>query len=67
MLTKQCLNRRIPDLESLRREATAWAERRNGEQAGVDWQLTAEEARIKLMRIYPQFQGKLGEIGRAHV
>ena len=38
VFTKQCLNRRIPDLETLRREAAAWAERRNAEQVGVDWQ-----------------------------
>jgi len=59
VLSKQCLNRRIPELETLRREAIAWAERRNGEQAkGVDWQFTTADARIKLKRLYPQFQAK---------
>jgi len=58
VFTKQCLNRHIPDLDILRREATAWAERRSGEQAGVDWQFTTEDARIKLKRLYPQFLEK---------
>ena len=58
VFTKQCLNRRIPDLETLRREATAQAERRNAEQVGVDWQFTTDQARIKLKRLYPQYQTK---------
>ena len=58
VFTQQGLDRRIPDLEILRREATAWAERRNAEQVGVDWQFTTEDARIKLKRLYPQYQAK---------
>lgn len=58
VLTKQCLNRRIPEIETLRRETTAWAEQRNQEQAGVDWQFTTEAARVKLKRLYPQYQAK---------
>ena len=53
VFTKQCLNQRIPELDTLRREATAWAEQRNGEQAGVDWQFTTEDAHIRLKRLYP--------------
>jgi len=48
VFTKQCLNRRIPDLETLRREVIAWAKRRNVGQVGVDWQFTTEQVRIKL-------------------
>jgi len=58
VFTKQCLDRRIPDLETLRRGATAWAERRNAEQAGVDWPFTTEDARTKLKRLYPQYKEK---------
>jgi hypothetical protein len=54
--TKQCLDRRIPDISTLRRETTAWADRRNAAQTGVDWQFTTSEARIKLKRLYPQIQ-----------
>jgi len=58
VFTQQGLDRRIPDLETLRREATAWAERRNAEQASVDWQFTTEDARTKLKRLYPQYKEK---------
>ena len=54
VLTKQCLDRRIPDIPTLRRETAAWADRRNAEQTGVDWQFTTDDARIKLKRLYPQ-------------
>ncbi len=54
--TRQCLTRRMPDMETLQKEARAWADRRNQTQKGVDWQFTTKEARIKLKRLYPQFQ-----------
>ena len=52
-LSKQCLSRRIPDRETMEREVTAWASKRNAEQAKVDWQFTTDDARIKLKRLYP--------------
>lgn len=58
VFTKQCLNRRIADIETLRREATAWAERRNAAQVGVDWQFSNDDARIKLKRLYPKIRMK---------
>ena len=54
ILTKQCLNRRIPDIETYRREVKAWQDTRNSSDKGVDWQFTTEDARIKLKRLYPQ-------------
>lgn len=54
--TKQCLDRRIDDIETLRREAKAWADRRKASSATVDWHFTTEEARIKLKRLYPQIK-----------
>jgi hypothetical protein len=56
VLTRQCLDRRIPDLDTLRRETQAWETRRNEGQKGVDWQFTTPDARIKLRRLYPQIQ-----------
>lgn len=53
VLERQCLDRRIADRETLSREATAWAERRNNARVTVDWQFTTEDARIKLKRLYP--------------
>ena len=55
-LTLQCLDRRIPDLETLRAETHQWEQRRNASQKGVDWQFSAHDARIKLKRLYPQIQ-----------
>lgn len=55
-LTRQCLDRRIPDLETLRIETNTWGVRRNELQKGVDWQFTTKDARIKLKRLYPVIQ-----------
>jgi hypothetical protein len=55
-LTMQCLDRRIPDIETLRKETKAWETKRNGLQKGVDWQFTTADARIKLKRLYPRIQ-----------
>lgn len=55
-LTKQSLNRRLPDMQILRRQSQAWANERNTRQKGVDWQFTTDDARIKLKRLYPQVQ-----------
>ena len=55
ILTRQCLDRRIPTIQLLRSETAAWAEKRNQKQIGVDWQFETSKARIKLKRLYPQF------------
>jgi hypothetical protein len=53
ILQRQCLNRRIPDQETLRKEVAAWQQRRNAEAIEVDWRFTTDDARIKLRRLYP--------------
>lgn len=53
-LTRQCLDRRIPDQETLIRETTAWYTHRNGSGKSVDWQFTTDDARTRLKRLYPQ-------------
>ncbi len=53
ILSRQCLNRRIPDQPTLRKEATAWANRRNACGATVEWRFTTADARIKLKKLYP--------------
>jgi hypothetical protein len=55
-LTRQCLDRRIPSMKSLRLELSAWEFVRNENQKGVDWQFTTDTARIKLKQLYPQFK-----------
>ena len=53
-LGRQCLaNNRIPDLETLRALLRPWSAVRNSAQKGVDWQFTAEDARVKLKHLYP--------------
>lgn len=53
VLNRQCLNRRLPSQETLLREVKAWEQQRNQNSSPVDWQLTTEDARIKLRRLYP--------------
>ncbi len=53
VLSEQCLDRRIPDEDTLRREVSAWEEPRNEQQATIDWQFTTSDARVKLKRLYP--------------
>jgi hypothetical protein len=53
-LTRQCLDRRIPDRETLEQETTAWYQQRNQSQKSVDWQFTTADARTRLKRLYPQ-------------
>lgn len=53
VLTRQCLNRRIPDNATLSAEVAAWEHRRNTAQVKVNWRFTTTDARIKLKRLYP--------------
>jgi hypothetical protein len=53
VLARQCLDRRIPDLEALKREVAAWERGRNASAVRVDWQFTTADARVKLKRLYP--------------
>ncbi len=52
-LISQCLGRRIDNIEDVKREVSAWQKHRNNRKAIVNWQFTAEDARIKLTRLYP--------------
>ena len=53
VLVRQCLKRRLPDIETLEREATAWCVERNRLGASVDWRFRTEDARTKLRSLYP--------------
>jgi hypothetical protein len=57
ILQRQCLNRRIPNQQTLRDEVTAWQDRRNAEAVDVNWRFSTEDARIKLKRLYPSIAG----------
>jgi pyruvate formate-lyase activating enzyme-like uncharacterized protein len=50
------LSRRGASIEQMRREAAAWEHRRNQEACSINWRFTTADARIKLKRLYPQFE-----------
>jgi DDE superfamily endonuclease len=56
VLARQCLDRRIPDLEALRREVAAWERDRNAAVVRVDWQFTTADARTRLKHLYPTLE-----------
>jgi hypothetical protein len=53
VLVRQCLKRRLPNMETLEREAQAWCRERNRLGASVDWRFRTEDARVKLRSLYP--------------
>jgi hypothetical protein len=56
VLSRQCLDRRIPTQELLASEAKAWEDERNDQVVKVLWRFTSTDARIKLKHLYPQIQ-----------
>jgi len=53
VLGRQVLKERLADIESVRQKIAVWEARRNTEVAKINWRFTAEDARIKLKRLYP--------------
>jgi hypothetical protein len=53
VLSRQCLGRRIADLQTLQTQTDAWQTRRNNEQIGANWQFKTEDARLRLKKLYP--------------
>jgi transposase len=53
ILSRQCLDRRIPDEATLQREVQAYEKRRNDARATIEWQFTSRDARMKLHHLYP--------------
>lgn len=56
VLARQCLERRIPDLQTLGAEVNAWQRQRNQTVVRVRWQFTTTDARIKLRKLYPSIE-----------
>ena len=56
VLARQCLERRIPDRETLRGEVETWQKSRNRDAVRVNWRFTTEDARIRLRSLYPSIQ-----------
>ena len=53
VLTGQCLNRRIDNMETISREVRAWQDHRNNRNSRINWQFTNQDARVRLKRLYP--------------
>ncbi len=58
-LFRQCLNRRLENMDEVESEVKAWVEHRNKNAYVVNWQFTTEDARIKLKRLYPTIKDKI--------
>jgi len=56
VLMGQCLNRRIDQIATMQRDVIAWETHRNNKRAVIKWQFTTEDARVKLLKIYPSIQ-----------
>ena len=55
VMTRQCLSRRIKDMDMLCQELAAWERDRNEHTACIQWQFTTDNARTKLVSLYPKF------------
>lgn len=56
VMTKQSLDRRIDDIDTIRREVAAWETERNQKEAKIHWTFTIASARIKLKNLYPSIK-----------
>jgi hypothetical protein len=54
-LSRQCLDRRIEDLDVLNHELTAWQDAVNADQRQVTWHFTTSDARTRLRHLYPEY------------
>ena len=53
VMTRQCLSRRIDNMQTLRSELSVWESNRNSEVAKIDWHFRTGDSRIKLKSLYP--------------
>jgi hypothetical protein len=53
-MSKQCTKRRIPNIESLKKELICWTKERNIKKVGINWRFKTDDARIKLKGLYPR-------------
>lgn len=53
ILSRQCLDQRIPDQNTLKKEIAIWQDRRNALAQPMQWRFTNQDARIKLKKLYP--------------
>lgn len=53
VLSRQCLNRRIPSVVELQQEIEAWEQQRNQIRATVNWRFSTVDSRLRFERLYP--------------
>ncbi len=53
IITRECLDRRIENIDILRSELKEWNDAYNKNPSPINWQFTTADARIKLRRLYP--------------
>jgi len=56
IMNRQCLNRRIDDIDVMAKEIAAWESQRNQAEAKIHWTFTVESARRKMKKTYPSIQ-----------
>jgi hypothetical protein len=54
VMTRQCLSRRIGNIDTLRKELDTWKEERNELTAGISWHFKTSDARERLISLYPK-------------
>lgn len=54
VMTRQCLARRIDDMDVLKQELSAWEVERNSKTAKIIWHFKTGDAREKLISLYPK-------------
>ena len=52
ILGRQCLNRRLPDRDTLTREVDAWQRRRNDAQHRIAWTFSRQDEDMKMATYY---------------
>ena len=55
-LSRQCLDRRIPEKKMMEKQVRAWTSQRNKAGARVNWRFTTKDARIRLRKLYPSIE-----------
>jgi hypothetical protein len=53
VLSTQCLDRRLGNVQVVQNEIAAWKRQRNAAHSVINWRFTVQVARVKLERLYP--------------
>ena len=53
VMTRQCLSRRIENIDLLRQELSSWETERNQNKSKIQWHFQTRDAREKLISLYP--------------